>query len=122
VGTLVLAVSLLVAITSMVVGAIGRIFDTRDTLTSLRLAGTPIEVLASAQRREMVLPALVLGGAAAAAGIASGSTLGSTSLLNPFSAAFFMGLALVGATALLLADRLARPVLEQATADLSERE
>jgi hypothetical protein len=122
VGLLVLPIAAMVALTSMVIGAIARVFDQRETLTSLRLAGTPLEVLVAAQRREMILPTILLGGVAVIGGIASGSSLGSTSLLNPYSASIFAALVLLGAIALLLADRLVRPVLDGTTADLSERE
>lgn len=122
VGLLVLPIAALVALTSMVIGAIARVFDQRETLTSLRLAGTPLEVLVAAQRREMILPTILIGGLAAIAGVASGSTLGSTSLLNPYSVSLFGGLLLLGTLVLLLADRITRPILERVTADLSERE
>jgi len=121
-GLLLLPIAALVALTSMVIGAIARIIDQRETLIALRLIGTPMAVLLAAQRREIVLPTAVLGGVAAIAGLASGSTLGSTSLLNPYTAGIFAGLLALGTTALLLADRTARPVLERAGADLSERE
>ncbi|MPZ63898.1 MAG: FtsX-like permease family protein [Propionibacteriales bacterium] len=121
-GLLVLPIAAMVALTSMVIGTIARVFDQREALTSLRLAGTPLEVLVAAQRREMIVPTILLGGVAAIAGIASGSSLGSTSLLNPYSASILAALVLLGAVALLLADRIERPVLERATADLSERE
>jgi len=122
VGLLVLPIAALVALTSMVIGAIAQILDQRETLIALRLAGTPQAVLLATQRREMLLPSIVLGGIAAIAGLASGSTLGSASLFNPYSAGIFAGLLALGAIALVLADRTARPVLERTGADLSERE
>jgi hypothetical protein len=122
VGFLVLPIAALVALSSMMIGAIARIYDQRETLISLRLAGTPLTVLLGAQRREMILPAALLGGVAAIAGLASGSTLGATSLLNPYSAGIFAGLLALGAIALHLADRTVQPVLERVSADLSERE
>lgn len=70
----------------------------------------------------MILPSALLGGIAAIAGLASGATLGSTSLLNPYTPGVFAGLLALGAIALLLADRAARPVLERVGTDLSERE
>jgi len=70
----------------------------------------------------MILPTVLLGGIAAVSGLVSGSSLGSTTLLNPYSAGIFAALVLLGATALMLADRLTRTVLERTTADLSERE
>ncbi len=121
-GLLVLPIAALVALTSMVVGVIARIFDQRETLLALTLAGTPREVLLAAQRREMVLPTLVLGAIAAIAGLASGSSLGSASLLNPYTAGIFGGLLALGALALFLADRTAQPILARASTDLSERE
>ncbi|MGP4029919.1 hypothetical protein [Actinomadura sp. 3N407] len=121
-GFLVLPTAALVALASMIIGTIARIFDQRDTFIALRLAGTPQTVLLAAQRREMILPSALLGGVAALAGLASGSTLGSTALLNPYSAGVFTGLLALGAIALLLADRTARPVLERVGTDLSERE
>jgi hypothetical protein len=122
VGLLVLPIAALVALTSMVIGAIARIFDQRETLIALRLAGTPQTTLLAAQRRETIVPTALLGGIAAIAGLASGSTLGSASLLNPYSAGIFGGLLALAALALLLADRTAQPVLERTSADLSERE
>jgi hypothetical protein len=122
VSLLVLPIAALVALTSMVIGAIARIFDQRETLIALTLAGTPQTVLLAAQRREMILPTIFLGGIAAVAGLASGSTLGSDSLLNPYTAGIFAGLLALGALALLLADRTAQPILERASTDLSERE
>jgi len=122
VGFLVLPIAALVALTSLMIGAIARIYDQRETLISLRLAGTPATVLLAAQRREMILPTALLAGVAAIAGLASGSTLGSTSLLNPYSAGIFAGLLALGAVALHLADRSVQPVLERVSADLSERE
>jgi hypothetical protein len=122
VGFLVLPIAALVALTSMVIGAIARIFDQRETLIALNLAGTPQTVLLAAQRREIVLPIALLGGIAAIAGLASGSTLGSASLLNPYSAGIFAGLLALGALALLLADRTTQPILERASTDLSELE
>jgi hypothetical protein len=122
VGLLVLPIAALVALTSMVIGAIARILDQRESLIALTLVGTPRTVLIAAQRREMVLPTIVLGGVAAIAGLGAGSTLGSTSLLNPYSTGIFAGLIALAAMALHLADRTVRPVLEQASADLTERE
>ena len=122
VGLLVLPIAVLVALTSMIAGAIARIFDQRASLTALTLVGTPRKVLLAAQRREMILPTLLLGGVAAMAGIAGGSTLGLTSPLNPHSAGIFAGLLALGALALLLADRAAQPALERASTDLTERE
>ncbi|WUI03967.1 hypothetical protein OHR68_19940 [Spirillospora sp. NBC_00431] len=122
IGFLVLPTAALVALASMIIGAIARIFDQRDTFIALRLAGTPQTVLVTAQRREMILPSALLGGIAAIAGLASGATLGSTSLLNPYTPGVFAGLLALGAIALLLADRAARPVLERVGTDLSERE
>lgn len=122
IGFLVLPIAALVALASMVIGAIARIFDQRDTLIALNLAGTPQTVLLAAQRREMILPTAMLGGTAAVAGLASGLTLGAASLLNPYSLGIFAGLVAVGAVALLLADRTTRPILERVSTDLSERE
>lgn len=122
IGFLVLPIAALVALTSMIIGAIARIFDQRETLIALNLAGTPQTVLLAAQRREMILPTAILGAIAAVAGLAAGSTLGAVSLLNPYSLGIFAGLIAVGATALLLADRTTQPVLERVSTDLSERE
>ncbi|MGH3588130.1 MAG: hypothetical protein ACRDQ0_17635, partial [Pseudonocardia sp.] len=122
IGFLVLPTAALVALTSMIIGAIARIFDQRDTFIALRLAGTPRTVLLAAQRREMILPSALLGTIAAIAGLAGGSTIGSAGLLKPYSAGVFAGLLTLGAIALLLADRTARPVLERVGTDLSERE
>jgi len=122
VGLLVLPIAALVALTAMVIGALARIFDQRESLIALTLAGTPQRVLLAAQRREMILPTILLGGVAAIAGLASGSTLGSASLLNPYTAGIFTSLLALGALALLLADRTAQPVLERASTDLSARE
>jgi hypothetical protein len=122
IGFLVLPIAALVALTSMVIGATARIFDQRETLIALNLAGTPQTVLLAAQRREMILPTAILGGIAAVAGLASGLTLGSASLLNPYSAGIFAGLTTLGAIALLLADRTTRPILKRVSTDLSERE
>ncbi|MFY1688389.1 FtsX-like permease family protein [Plantactinospora sp. WMMB782] len=121
IGLLVLPIAALVALTSMVVGAIARIFDQRETLIALNLAGTPQPVLLAAQRREVVLPTAVLGGTAAVAGLAAGSSLGAASLLNPYSLGIFAGLLAVGATALLLADRTTRPILRRVSTSFSER-
>jgi hypothetical protein len=121
-GFLVLPIAALVALTSMVIGAIARIFDQRETLIGLSLAGTPQPVLLAAQRREMILPTALLGGTAAVAGLASGLTLGAASLLNPYSAGIFAGLIALGAIALLLADRTTQPILRRVSTDLSERE
>jgi ABC-type branched-subunit amino acid transport system ATPase component len=107
---------------ALVIGTIARILDQRETLIALRLAGTPPTMLLAAQRREMLPPTILLGGIAAIAGLASGSTLGSASLLNPYSAGIFAGLLALGAIALMLADRTSQPVLERTSADLSERE
>jgi hypothetical protein len=70
----------------------------------------------------MILPTLLLGAIAAAAGLISGSSLGATSPLNPSSAGIFAGLIALGALAPLLADRTAQPVLARVSTDLSERE
>lgn len=122
VGLLVLPIAVLVALTSMVIGAIARILDQRETLIALRLAGTPPAILLAAQRRELILPTALLGGVAALAGLASGSTVGSTSLVNPYSAGIGGALLALGTMALLLADRATQPVLERTSTDLSERE
>ncbi|MCQ0015425.1 hypothetical protein [Actinomadura madurae] len=122
VSLLVLPVAALVALTSMVIGAIARIYDQRERLIALTLAGTPRAVLHAARRREMTLPTVILGGIAAAAGLLGGSTLGVTSLFNPYSAGIFLALLALGGLALLLADRTTRPVLDRTSTDLSERE
>ena len=57
-----------------------------------------------------------------AAGLAAGSSLGATSLLNLASAGIFVGLVGLAALALALADRTTRPVLARVSTDLSERE
>ncbi|TDD34136.1 FtsX-like permease family protein [Actinomadura sp. KC06] len=122
IGFLILPTAALVALASMIIGAIARIFDQRDTFIALRLAGTPQTVLLAAQRREMILPSALLGTIAAIAGLASGATIGSAGVLNPYSTGVLAGLLALGAIALLLADRTARPVLERVGTDLSERE
>jgi hypothetical protein len=122
VGLLVLPVAALVALASMVIGTIARIVDQRAALSALRLSGTPQDVLVAAQRREIVLPLLLLGGIAAVAGLAGGSTLGSVGLLNPYTAGIVAGVVVLGALALLLADRTTRPALERAGVDVSEFE
>ena len=122
VSFLVLPIAALVALTSMVGGAIARILEQRESLVALHLAGAPQGVLLAAQRREMILPTLLLGTLAAAAGIAAGSSLGTTSLLHPFSAGIFAVLLALGTLAVYFADRTAQPVLERASTDLSERE
>ncbi|SPT50190.1 FtsX-like permease family protein [Actinomadura madurae] len=122
VSLLVLPVAALVALTSMVIGAIARIYDQRESLIALTLAGTPRAVLHAARRREMTLPTVILGGIAAAAGLLGGSTLGVTSLVNPYSSGIFLALLALGGLALLLADRTTRPVLDRTSTDLSERE
>lgn len=122
IGFLVLPIAALVALASMVIGAMARIYDQRETLIALNLAGTPQSVLLAAQRREMILPTAMLGGIAAVAGLASGLTLGAASLLNPYSLGIFAGLVAVGVLALLLADRTTRPILHRVSTDLSERE
>lgn len=126
ISLLVLPIAALVALVSMVIGAIARVLDQREALTSLRLAGTPLAVMVAAQRREIGWPTVLLGGVAAAGGIVSGATLGSTNLLDPDSAVIvvttFAALVLLGASSLVLADRIVRPVLDRVTADISERE
>jgi hypothetical protein len=122
VGFLILPIAVLVALTSMVAGAIARIFDQRESLIALTLVGAPQRVLLAAQRREMILPTILLGGVAAIAGLASGSTLGLTNPLNPYSIGIFASLLALGGLALVLADRTAQPVLERASTDLTERE
>lgn len=122
VSLLVLPIAALVALTAMVIGTIARIFEQRESLIALTLAGTPQSVLLAAQRREMILPTIMLGSIAAVAGLASGATLGLTSLLNPYSIGTFGGLLALGSLALVLADRTAQPLLERASTDLSERE
>ncbi|HEX4814984.1 MAG TPA: FtsX-like permease family protein [Nonomuraea sp.] len=122
IGLLLLPIAALVALTSMVTGAIARIYDQRETLVALNVAGTPAAVLLAAQRREMILPTAILGGIAAVAGLTSGLTLGAASLLNPYSIGIFAGLMALGAIALLLADRSTEPILERVRTDLSQRE
>jgi hypothetical protein len=122
VSFLVLPVAAMVALTSMMIGAIARIYDQRESLIALTLAGTPSTVLHAARRREMILPTIILGGIATAAGLLSGSTLGVASLFNLHSASIFLALLTLGALALLLADRTTRPVLDRTSTDLSERE
>lgn len=120
-GFLVLPTAALVALASMMIGTLARIYEQRETLLALRLAGTPGKVLRSAQRHQTTLPTALLAPAAAVGGLASGATLGSASLLNPYTPGIFAGIAALGVLALVLADRTARPVLEQVSADLSER-
>ncbi len=122
VGLLVLPVAALVALATMVIGAIARILDQRDAVLALRLAGTDADVLHLAQRHELVIPTAVAGGFATLAGLVSGSTVGSVSLVNPYTIAILAGLTGVGAAALWLADRATRPVLARAGSDLSARE
>jgi hypothetical protein len=122
IGFLVLPIAALVALASMVIGAIARIYDQRETLIGLNLAGTPQTLLLATQRKEMILPTAVLGGVAAVAGLVSGLTVGVTNPLNPYSIGIFGGLTALGVIALLLADRATRPVLLRVSTDLSERE
>lgn len=122
VGLLVLPIAAMVALASMIIGAVARIFDQRETLIALMLAGTPQSILVAAQRREMVMPTILLGSVAVVAGLASGSTLGAANLLNPYTAGILTGLLALGALAVLLADRIARPVLLRTSTDLTERE
>lgn len=122
ISMLILPTAALVAFTSMLIGAIARIYDQRESLIALTLAGTPQSVLLAAQRQEMILPTIFLGSIAALAGLVAGSTLGLVNLLNPYTIGIFVGLLALGVLALLFADRTARPILERVSTDLSERE
>lgn len=122
IGALILPIAGLVALVSMTVGAIARVYDQREPLTLLRLAGAPRAVMVAAQRDEMFLPALLLGGVGATAGVLSGSAVGATSLVNPYTAAMATGLVVLASASMVVADRLAVKTMDRATADLSERE
>ncbi|PWB43413.1 MAG: hypothetical protein C3F10_12080 [Dehalococcoidia bacterium] len=122
IGVVVMPIAALVALATMVIGTIARIYDRREALIALRLAGTAPGVLSSAQRYELVLPTALVGTIAAIAGLISGSTSGGVSLLNAYSAGIFAGLFSIGAIALWLAGRASHPVLERVSTDLTERE
>ncbi|QSB13751.1 hypothetical protein JQS43_19605 [Natronosporangium hydrolyticum] len=122
VSLLLIPIAALVALASMVIGTVARILDQRGSLLALSLSGTPQSLLIAVQRREIILPTVLLAGVASIAGIASGASLGVVNPLNPYTLTTFAGVMVIGAIALLLADLTMRPVLERVSTDLSERE
>lgn len=66
---LVLTVTLAVASASAMINGVTGVLDRRQTLTSLRLAGTPLSVLDGARVRETLVPFVLLGGGSVATGI-----------------------------------------------------
>ncbi len=66
---LVLTVTLAVASASAMINGVTGVLDRRQTLSSLRLAGTPLNVLDSARIRETIVPFLILGAGAIGAGV-----------------------------------------------------
>lgn len=73
-------------------------------------------------RARTALAARGIGGVGAAAGVLSGSAVGATSLVNPYTAAIATGLVVLASACMFVADRLAVMTMDRATADLSERE
>ncbi|RFU39103.1 ABC transporter permease, partial [Actinomadura logoneensis] len=115
----VLGVSFLIAITSAGITGASAVLDRRQTYAMLRLAGTPLEVLDRARRRETLVPLLVMGG---------GSVLTGLFFAAPFamgfgaSGAITLGVFLVlGFGGILGASALSRPLLRSVTTDPAPR-
>jgi hypothetical protein len=68
-SVLVLSVTLAVAAASAMITGVTGVLDRRQTLSLLRLAGTPLRVLDGARMRETLVPFVVLGAGAVAAGM-----------------------------------------------------
>lgn len=120
----VLITSFLIAGVGAAVGGIGRVLDQRRSLTLLRLAGTPVSVLAAARRREVTAPLLVFAGGAAALGSSFAVAMQAGASMAPDGRGAQLAAALLGlgAALILAGDAVSRPVLRAATADLAQRE
>lgn len=115
----VLAVSILLAITSAGITAASSVLDRRQTYALLRLAGTPLSVLDRARRQETTIPLAVMGG---------GSLFTGLFFALPFAIAFgaegaltLLGFVLFGVLGILGAGALSRPLLRAVTADPAPR-
>jgi hypothetical protein len=106
------------------VGGIGRVLDQRRNLTLLRLAGTPVSMLAAARRRELTAPLFVFAGGSMALGAGFALALLSGADITPDGRGPLLVALLVaiGPALVLGGDQLSRPVLRAATADLAQRE
>lgn len=94
------------------------ILDQRKPLTALRLTGVPIEALAAARRRAVVVPLVMATSSAGMLGIWVGVVFGETPIaVRPFGLLFITVLAAIGLT--LAADRITRPMLQRYTTDRS---
>ncbi|WP_169729467.1 FtsX-like permease family protein [Thermoactinospora rubra] len=120
-GTLVvLAVSFLVAITSAGITAASSVLDRRQTYALLRLAGTPLEVLDRARRKETLIPLAVMGGGA----IASGMVCAVPFMIGAMTVNGLLTLlacVAVGFGGVIGAGALSRPLLRSVTAEPSPR-
>jgi len=116
---LVLSVSLAVACVSAMITGVTGILDRRQTLSSLRLSGVPLRVLDAARIRETLVPFLMVGGGAVAAGIICALPLAAIAGVSgeDRSLTLFLipaGVALVG---LAIAEIASRITLRSATAN-----
>jgi hypothetical protein len=123
-AAIVLVTSFLVAAVAAAVGGIGRVLDQRRNLTLLRLAGTPVSMLAAARRRELTAPLFVFAGGSMALGVGFALVLLGGADITPDGRGPLLVALLVaiGLALVLGGDQLSRPVLRAATADLAERE
>lgn len=118
-SVLVLAVTLAVAAASAAITGVTGVLDRRQTLSSLRIAGTPLRVLDGARVRETLVPFIVLGGGAIGAGIFCATPLAVLAGTNTQGIAY--GSLLIPATVAVLGMALAeiasRMTLRSVTAD-----
>ena len=103
---LVLAVTLVVASASAAITGVTGVLDRRKAYSLLRLAGTPLSVLDGARLRETLVPLVVLGGGAVAAGIFCALPLAASAELTPNPQSFLKlaALALLAALGVALAE------------------
>ncbi|SHK34710.1 FtsX-like permease family protein [Pseudonocardia thermophila] len=115
---IVLVATFLVAATSAGTTAAARVLDQRRTLRLLNLAGTPMQVLAAAQRVETVRPLLVCGGIALVAGLVCAAPIMSAqAVLEPAGLTVLGSVVVIGALLVVAASAASRPLLRSVAQD-----
>ncbi|MDX3800594.1 FtsX-like permease family protein [Streptomyces sp. AK04-3B] len=122
VSTATLVLSFLVAAASAGLTAAANVLDRRRIYGLLRLAGTPLKVLARARIRETVIPLAVLAGGTTAMGVFGAVQLNKAAgtTINTSGAVHLALCVVVGALAMFAAIAGSRPLLRKVTAGTAQ--
>ena len=119
---LTLAITFLVAAASAGITQAASVLDRRREYALQVLAGTPVELLDSVRRREVLVPMLLVGvGSAAVAVLMFAPLLGLAGVTDPRGILLLVGCLTAGCALVLAATETSRPLLRSVLAETQVR-